>query len=420
MTGSRRVRALGSRHSFNEVAATDGTLVSLHRMPTVVDVDSERQVVRVSGATRFGELGTDLARQGLALANTGSLPHISVAGTVATGTHGSGRTNRVLAAGVRALHLMGADGEVSLVSRDTVGDAFDGSVLALGRLGIVTELEVDVEPTFDIAQTVVIDVPDDAVGARLEEMLSCAYSVSVFTRFEPGRNRVWAKHRVQPGDVADEHGVVVAPGLADDLWGGRISDVEQHPVEGVDTAAASPQLGVPGPWNERLPHFRLEFTPSVGDELQTEYLLPISAAPQVWAGLMALRERLAPLALTCELRAIAADPLWLSPTQGVDALAVHFTWHPRMAEVTPVLESLEALLLPLGARPHWAKVFALPAEQVGALYPRLADFRALVAERDPEGRFGTDLVDRWLGLPSSAPAGGVGSPLVDSAQPPRR
>nr|WP_284288879.1 FAD-binding protein [Angustibacter aerolatus] len=317
MTGSRRVRALGSRHSFNEVAATDGTLVSLHRMPTVVDVDSERQVVRVSGATRFGELGTDLARQGLALANTGSLPHISVAGTVATGTHGSGRTNRVLAAGVRALHLMGADGEVSLVSRDTVGDAFDGSVLALGRLGIVTEARG--RRRADLRHRP--DRGDRRAGRRRRG----AAGGDAVVRLQ--------RQRLHPLRAGAQPGVGQAPRAARRrrrrARGRRGARPGRRPVGWPDqrrraapgrgrrhrcrVAAGS---GCRGRGTSGCRTSGWSSPRASATSLQTEYLLPISAAPQVWAGLMALRERLAPLALTCEPAGDRGGPVVAQPDPG--------------------------------------------------------------------------------------------------------
>jgi xylitol oxidase len=384
---SDRVRALGTGHSFNRIADTAGDLVSVRRLPAVLDIDPEARTVRVGAGTRYGELFVALAAAGLAVPNTGSLPHISIAGACATGTHGSGRTNPVLGRSVRALSLVQGDGEQVRVDRDANAADFDGYVLSLGRLGIVTELTLDVVPAFDVAQSVVVDVPDDALAEHLVDILGAAYSVSVFTALEPDRNRVWLKQ------VADPAGGVAPP---PSLWGGRGAEVAQHPIDGIDPSSATQQLGVPGSWHERLPHFRLEFQPSAGEELQSEYIVPMTNAQAGWRGLLGLRELVRGPLLTVEIRCIAADSMWLSPTAGQECIAFHFTWTPDIASVRPVLDEIEAVLLPLGARPHWGKVFSTPDAAFPALYPRLGDFRRLVAAHDPTGRFGNELVDGWL------------------------
>lgn len=388
VAGAERVRALGTGHSFNRIADTTGDLVSLRRLPGVLDLDTAARTVRVSGATRYGELGAALQSAGLALPNTGSLPHISVAGASATGTHGSGRSNPVLGRSVRSLTMIQADGEVVTVARDTSPD-FDGYVLALGRLGLVTELELDLVPTFEVAQVVVTDVPDRNLADGLVDIMSAAYSVSVFTALVPDQNRIWLKERVglaetQPTDAG--------------LWGGRRATVPQHPIDGIDPASATEQLGVPGPWIERLPHFRLAFQPSAGDELQSEYLVALDQAEDAWSALTEIRDLVRRPLLTCEIRCVAADSMWLSPTGGRESIAFHFTWRPELDPVAAAVGAIERVLAPYDARPHWGKVFTTPLERISALYPRLADFRRLVGTHDPGGRFGNDLVDGWLQL----------------------
>jgi alditol oxidase len=384
VAGSDRLRALGTGHSFNRIADTEGDLVSLRHLPSVLDIDTGARTVRVSGATRYGELGAALQASGLALPNTGSLPHISVAGACATGTHGSGRSNPILGRIVRGVTLVQGDGALVTVDRDSSGEDFEGYVLSLGRLGLVTELVLDVVPTFDIAQTVVTGVPDSDVVGHLEEILTSAYSVSVFTALMPDRNRVWLKERA--GGPARET-----------YWGGRPADTPQHPIEGIDAGFATAQLGIAGPWNERLPHFRLEFQPSAGEELQSEYLLPMPAAAAAWSALLAIRDAIVEPLLTCEIRCIAGDSMWLSPTAGQDCVAFHFTWVQDMDRVLPVVQAVESALAPYDVRPHWGKVFATPAAELGLRYPRLPDFRRLVDRHDPGGKLGNQLVDGWLG-----------------------
>jgi xylitol oxidase len=390
-----RIRALGTGHSFNAIADSPGELVSVDGLPPAMDVDTVRHRVEVAAGVRFGELGGELQRQGLALPNTGSLPHISVAGACATGTHGSGLANQTLGAGVRALTLVTAEGDLRTFDRD-VDDDFDGVVLSLGRLGVVVSMVLDVVPTYSVAQTVVDAVDDAALGEGLADILAAAYSVSVFTDWGPRwLNRVWMKERVD------------RPGAWDGsrLWGGRVAEVEHHPISGLAADTTTRQLGVPGPWNERLPHFRLEFVPSSGDELQSEYLLPVEHASAAWHALSEIREQLHPAVQVCEIRSLAPDPMWLSLTGGAPSVAFHFTWVSDAAAVAPRVATVEERLQPFGARPHWAKVFTTPPATLARLYPRLPDFRRLVTDLDPAGKLGNALVDGWIGLEQSGPGG---------------
>lgn len=382
---TRRIRALGSGHSFNRIADSEGVLVSVRRLPAKVEIDAASRTVRVQPGMRYGEVGAALQSAGFALANLGSLPHISIAGACATGTHGSGVGNRLLGAGVRELTMVTGSGDAVTVSRGSAPDDFDGYVLALGRLGIATEMVLDIEPTYDVAQTVVVDVADEVVGERLAQILAAAYSVSIFTTWSPGENRIWLKERT------DEPGR-----LASDWWGGQPADRPHNPVPGMPSGFATAQLGEPGPWNERIPHFRLDFQPSAGDELQSEYIVPAAGAPAAYRALNDMGHLIRPLLMTGEIRAIAADPMWLSTTAGKDCVAFHFTWLPDPEGVRPVLVEIESRLLPLGARPHWGKVFATAPDLFPALYPRMGDFRGLVQRHDPDGTFASPLVDGWI------------------------
>lgn len=377
-----KVRVLGSRHSFNRIADTPGVLVSLAALDETPQLDTDRATVRVPGGLRYGDLAPWLHERGWALRNLASLPHISVAGAVATGTHGSGERIGSLATQVAALELLTADGEVVRMAR---GDEdFDGAVVSLGALGIVTALELDVVPTYDIAQTVYEGVRWDAALAAFDELQRSGDSVSLFTtwRSVDDIDQVWVKTRG------------AAPGLR--AIGGAPADGPRHPLPGIDPAPCTVQGGVPGPWYDRLPHFRLAFTPSAGEELQSEYLAPRADAPAAIAALRALAPRIAPLLQVCEVRTIAADRLWLSPAYEADSLALHFTWLLDEAGVTALLPELEAAL-PRTARPHWGKVFTMPSAEIAARYPRWVDFSGLRDRLDPQRRFGNAFLDD-LGL----------------------
>ncbi|GGT19568.1 MULTISPECIES: FAD-binding protein [Streptomyces] len=375
VAGSARVRVLGSGHSFNEIAepGAGGVLLSLADLPSVVDVDTAARTVRVGGGVRYAELARVVHAHGLALPNMASLPHISVAGSVATGTHGSGVTNGSLASAVRAVELVTADGTTVTVARGD--ERFGGAVTALGALGVVTSLTLDLEPAYEVEQHVFTELPSAGLDAEaLEAVLSAAYSVSLFTDWrDPGFRQVWLKRR------ADQP-------LSAFPWAVP-AKVKMHPVPGMPAENCTEQFGVPGPWHERLPHFRAEFTPSSGAELQSEYLMPREHALAALRALEGIREVLAPVTQTCEWRTVAADAQWLSPAYGRDTVAAHFTWVADTAAVLPVVRLLEEALEGFAARPHWGKVFTASPAALRALYPRLGDFRALVGELDPEGKF---------------------------------
>ncbi|WBB71110.1 D-arabinono-1,4-lactone oxidase [Micromonospora sp. WMMD812] len=379
VAGSERIRAVGTGHSFNRLGDTTGDLVTLAGLPPEVTVDRERRTVTVAAALRYGDVATRLHTQGCALANLASLPHISVAGAIATGTHGSGEANGNLATAVAALELVTADGDLLRVDRDADGDTFAGMVVALGALGVVTRVTLDLVPAFDVRQYVQLGLPRE----ELDAAFGSAYSVSLFTDWRSPRiGQVWRKQR------ADE------PAPPPGWLGTTAADAPQHPVPGMPAENCTPQFGEPGPWHERLPHFRLGFTPSSGDELQSEYHLPRESAVDALAALDPMADRIAAVLQVCELRAVAADGLWLSPNHRRDTLAVHFTWIGDEAAVAPVVAEVERRLAPFAPRPHWGKVFGLDAEAIAAVWPRYADFRALLAELDPAGKFRTDLLDR--------------------------
>jgi alditol oxidase len=381
---SSRIRALGTAHSFSLVADTDGDLVSLADLPPAVDVDTAAATARVSAGLRYSDVAPRLHAAGLALANLASLPHISVAGAVATGTHGSGDANQSLAAAVNAFELVTADGDLIEVRRETDPDRFPGLVVALGTCGVVTSLTLDAVPAFTVRQWVHEELPFDEVTAGFDEITSAAYSVSMFTDWRSHRmTQVWLK-RTGPAEVPPPR------------WhGGRLAAVDVHPIAGMPADNCTLQLGRPGPWHERLPHFRPQFTPSAGEELQSEFLLSREHAVDALAALARISATLAPAVQVSEIRTVAADALWLSPAYERDSVAFHFTWVPDGDAVAPALAAAQAALSPFEPRPHWGKLSTIPAEVVASRYPRMDDFRGLVAEFDGRGQFRNEYADAY-------------------------
>jgi xylitol oxidase len=370
-----KIRALGTGHSFNLIADSTADLVRVDGLPGTVEIDRDRSTVTVAAGLRYAEVAVALERAGFALANLASLPHISVAGSVATGTHGSGDTQRNLAAAVAALTLVAPDGTVVEVHRDSD----PGAIVALGALGIVTALTLDIEPTFQVAQQVYRNVPLTEIAASFDDVYGSAYSVSAFTTWASGRAVVWQKRRVDGDEPA---------------WRGAQPATEPvNPVPGMPATNATRQLGVAGPWHERLPHFRPEFTPSAGEELQSEFFLPRTEAATAIAAVREIGELIASVVQVSEIRTIRGDDLWLSPAYHRDSVAFHFTWIKDMLAVGPVLAQLEQRLLPLGARPHWGKVTSIPAARIVADYACAGDFAALLRRFDPDGKFRNSFVD---------------------------
>ncbi|WP_327046424.1 FAD-binding protein [Microbispora sp. NBC_01189] len=405
---SGKVRVLGSGHSFNHIADSPGALVSLDGLPPEIDVDSAAAAVRVAASVRYGELGRRLHEKGHALPNLASLPHISVAGSCATGTHGSGDGNGGLATSVRAIEMVTAGGDLVTLSRDADGDRFAGAVVSLGALGAVVALTLDLLPAFDVRQRVYEGLPAEVLDDRFDAVMSAAYSVSLFTDWRTSRvNQVWVKERLAPasrsegatgsGGAPDAGGVAGAgPEPGGGFFGAAPAGGPRHPVPGVSPVHCTTQMGTPGPWFERLPHFRPDFTPSSGEELQSEYMVPRRHAAEAFRALGAIGDRIAPVLQISEIRSIAADDLWLSPSQGRDTVAFHFTWVKDPAAVTPVLTAIEERLAPFGARPHWGKIFTLPPDVLRSRYERMDDFAALARHHDPRGVFANDYVERYV------------------------
>jgi xylitol oxidase len=388
---SASLRAIGSGHAFNELADTTGDHLSLAGLPRTVEIDPAARTATIDGGQRYGELGPVLERAGFALANLASLPHISVAGACQTATHGSGDRLGNLSTAVSALQLVRADGELLSLSRAADGEMFAAAVVGLGTLGVVTRLTLDIEPTYAMRQDVYEDLPVSALREHVDQITSAADSVSLFTTWRGDViDQVWLKRR-----IATDAMLVPPPA---ELFGARKARVPLHPIPGLSPEACTEQLGVPGAWLDRMPHFRLDHTPSAGDELQSEFLVDRRHAIPAFEALDTLRHRLAPLVLVSEIRTIASDELWLSPSYRRESIGFHFTWRADWPAVQAMLPAIEAVLEPYEPRPHWAKLFTMAPEVVRSRYPRMAEFAALAGELDPTGKLRNAFVDGVLSV----------------------
>ena len=375
---SRQIRALGSGHSFSRIADAAGDLVLLDSLPKTFHIDRDHSTVTVSAGMTYTELTVELHRAGFALVNMASIPDISIGGACATGTHGSGDAQRVLAASVAGMQLLVADGDLVEMRRDFHRDIFPGSVVALGALGIVTQLTLEIEPAYEMSQQVQLGVPLQLLEDRLDDVFGAGSSVSAFTDWYSGEANVWVKRR------NDE------PALT---WtAGRRAHHTIHPVPGMSPELCTEQLGVVGPWHERLPHFRPKPSLETGNELQSEVFLPRTAAEQAISALRKLGGLIAPALLVSEMRTVRADDLWLSPAYGRDTIAFHFTWTANESAVLTAIAAIEERLMPLDPRPHWAKLTTMKPRQILSGYERALDFDRLMVEYDPKFKFRNDFV----------------------------
>jgi alditol oxidase len=378
-----RVRALGTRHCFSDIGDS-AELVALDALPAEVDLDAEAGTVRCSAWLKYGELAEALAAQDAALHNLASLPHISIAGAIATATHGSGDANGNLATAVRAVELVTSEGQVLTVARGEPN--FDGIVVGLGALGVVTRVTLDVEPAYEVRQRVFEGLSWDALHEHFDEIAAGGYSVSVFTRWGETVDQVWVKSRVTDASERERQ----------ELFGAVAATVDRHPILGLDAVNCTPQLGVPGRWSDRLPHFRMGFTPSNGEEIQSEFHVARHRAEGAIRAVRALSETLRPVLQVSEIRTIAADELWMSPQYRQPSVALHFTWTREPEAVARVLVDLEAALAPFGARPHWGKAFRATADEIAPRYERVTDFARLAQRLDARGAFRNDWLERHL------------------------
>ncbi len=385
---SNRLRTLGTRHCFNTIADSKDNLISTSMLNKMLSVDPAAKTVTVQAGIKYGELAPLLDQQGFALHNLASLPHISVGGSIATATHGSGVGNGNLATAVSSLDLVIADGSVLTLSRAQDEEQFNAAVVGLGSLGVVTQVTLDIQPAYTMKQHVFTALPVAAVKDHFEDIVSAGYSVSLFTDWQSDTiNEVWIKSRTDRDKNYD--------GVAD-FYGAPAATKNVHPIIALSAENCTEQVGVPGPWYERLPHFKMGFTPSSGKELQTEYFVPRQHAVEAMLAVQTLGKQIGPHLFITEIRCIAADKLWMSPCREQDSVTIHFTWKQELAAVQKLLPQIETLLSPFNARPHWGKVFTMSPAVLDSRYQQLADFKKTMLGYDPTGKFRNAFINMYL------------------------
>ncbi|MFT3701040.1 MAG: FAD-binding protein [Agriterribacter sp.] len=381
-----KCKALGTRHCFNNIADSKDEFISLLSMNTVIDLDETNKTVTVGGGIKYGELAPYLHNKGYALHNLASLPHISVAGACTTATHGSGMHNGNLSTQVVAIEILNAAGEVVKLSKEKDGENFLAAVVSLGALGVVTKLTLSIQPTYMVTQHVYQQLPLQQLTQHFEAIENSGYSVSLFTDWQTEFiNEVWIKSKVEEGKSID---------MKADFYGAKAATKNLHPIVDLSAENCTEQMGVPGPWYERLPHFKMGFTPSSGKELQSEYFVPRQHAVEAILAIQKMGKKIGPHLFITEIRAIDGDDFWMSPCYHRPGIAIHFTWKQEIPEVMQLLPQIEKELASFDARPHWGKIFTIPAARLNSLYEKLPEFRKMATQFDPQGKFRNSFLDK--------------------------
>ncbi|MDB5136658.1 MAG: FAD-binding protein [Mucilaginibacter sp.] len=380
-----KLKALGTRHCFNTIADSKDDLLCTKEMNKVVSLDAAGRTVTVEGGIKYGELAPYLHQHGFALHNMASLPHISVAGSITTATHGSGIKSGNLASAVTALELVIADGSVIHLAKATDPEKLNGVIVGLGAIGVITKVTLQIEPTYMMHQRVFLNLPMAQLKPNFEKIVSAGYSVSLFTDWQNDSiNEVWIKSRV---DTDKDHN-------QPEFYGAIAATKNLHPIIDHSAESCTEQMGVPGPWYERLPHFKMGFTPSSGKELQSEYFVPLHHAVEAIEAIARLGKQIGPHLFITEIRTIAADNLWMSPCHNQTSITIHFTWKQETEAVLKLLPLIEKELSPFKERPHWGKIFTLAPKVLQSRYEKLTDFKKLTAYYDPLGKFRNGFLEK--------------------------
>jgi len=380
-----KLKVLGTRHCFNTIADSKYNFISLREMKKIVSLDANAKTVTVEGGIKYGELCPWLNDKGFALHNLASLPHISVAGAITTATHGSGVRNKNLCGPVEALEIVTADGDVINLSKKD-GEKFYAAVVGLGAIGVITKVTLNIQPTFMMRQWVYIKMPLQQIKEHFDEIVSSGYSVSLFTDWQnESINEVWIKSLVDDASNAE---------AKKDFFGAAPATKNVHPIIELPAENCTEQMGVPGTWYERLPHFKMGFTPSSGKELQAEYFVPHEHAVEAIQAIQKMGKEIGPHLFISEIRTIDADDFWMSPCYKQPSVTIHFTWKQEWNAVSKLLPAIEKELAPFNAKPHWGKLFTMSPSTLASRHQKMNDFKKVVAEFDSKGKFRNEFLEK--------------------------
>ncbi|SFP99826.1 D-arabinono-1,4-lactone oxidase [Parafilimonas terrae] len=377
------IKALGTRHCFNTIADSQHNFISLLQMNKVLHIDETSSTVTMQSGMKYGELAPLINSKGLALHNLASLPHTSVAGACITATHGSGVHNKNLSAAVTAFEFIDAEGRLHHLSKQKDGEKFNGLVVNLGAAGVITSITLQAEPTYNIKQFVFEHLSFNTMKENFKTIMGAGYSVSLFTDWTNDINEVWIKQKANEQQAGMKAFFDAMPATGN-----------LHPIASISAEHCTEQMGVAGAWHERLPHFRMGFTPSSGEELQSEYFVADEHAVDAIMAVQKLTDKISPYLLISEIRSIAADELWLSPCYKQNSTAIHFTWKQNWPAVQKLLPLIEETLAAYNAKPHWGKLFSMTGLQLQNRYEKINAFKSLLKEYDAKGKFRNDFLNR--------------------------
>jgi xylitol oxidase len=229
-----------------------------------------------------------------------------------------------------------------------------------------------------VAQRVFLKLPMSQLKQHFEQIMSAGYSVSLFTDWQSDSiNEVWIKSKVGTDKEQNQP----------EFYGAKAATKNLHPIIDHSAESCTEQMGIPGPWYERLPHFKMGFTPSSGRELQSEYFVTLKHAVEAIEAVSQLGKQIGPHLFITEIRTIAADNLWMSPCHNQTSVTIHFTWKQETEAVMKLLPLIEKELAPFNPRPHWGKIFTIAPKVLQSRYEKLDDFKKLAAGYDPHGKF---------------------------------
>jgi len=379
------VKVLATGHSFNDIADTNQTQISIKNLSNKIEIDSIKKVVLVPAGMQYADVCRYLETKGWALFNTASLGEITVAGAMLTGTHGSGSNNPVLSDCVEGIEMVLESGEIFNISRED-SDEFFGFVISLGALGVFTKLKLKIVESFSIKQFVYENIGIQSISENFDDVFDKSYSVSYFSNWKKNSTgQIWMK-------FLDNNNFPQLPSVWLD---GNIANANQHPVKVNDPSPCTDQMGVSGKWLYRLPHFKLDSSPASGDEVQTEYLVDRAYVSHYIDELSNIGDEIAARVYATEIRTIKADDLWLSGAHGRQTVGFHFTWK-KSDSLQTFLPKIEEILGNHNGRPHWGKLFSTPRENLIGRYPKYSNFEDLLKKYDPNKKFRNSFINRYF------------------------
>ncbi|MCB0838317.1 MAG: FAD-binding protein [Bacteroidetes bacterium] len=384
---SQKIRALGSKHCFNHIADSNFAQISSRSFNKLISIDSAKMTATIGAGAKYGEVVEELHNQGYAIHNLASLPHITIGGAIATSTHGSGIKLGNLGAPVIGMKFVNGKGEIVNLSVEDDAETLNGVITHLGAFGLITELTLKIEPAFDVRQDIYLSLPVANLLENFNEIMGAGYSVSLFTDYQTDTvNQVWIKSRMDQGGFES----------GSEFYGAIPADRNVHPIIEISAENCTEQMGNPGPWYDRLPHFKMNFTPSNGVELQAEYFVPLEHGAEAYQEISKLKDLIKPYLMISEIRTIAANEQWMSPFYKQDSVAFHFTLEQDWEGVKGILPEIEKALTPFNVKPHWGKMFTLEPSVLQSRYANLNKFKEFVAEHDPEGKFRNEFMEKYL------------------------